>query len=213
MKRFLVIAVGLAVAVTVATFFSGRSHPEFGPIRSTRWIEPHSPSRFMGLVLEVKDTFWELLNGAPPPKGQREYLRIGSSQLEWSLMSTELKSGWLYFHQPESHVLPNEYVWEFAPCARVNLADLTRADLGRAQFVRAHATNQIKAAFDADSWVETNARLTVGGLAIPVREGQVVLARLMSAPHTTYALKFKNQVGANSWGGIGVDYLQGDDKP
>ena len=213
MKRFLAIAVGLAVAGTVAiSFFSEKSHPEFGPIRSTQWIEPHAPSRFVGLVSEVTDTFWELLNGAPPPTGQREYLRIGSSQIEWSLMNTKQKSGWLYFHQPESNV-SHVYIWEFAPCSRLNLSDVTRVDLGRAQFVRAHETNQIQAAFNADFWVETNARLSVGGLAIPVREGQIVLARLMSAPQTIYALKFKNQVGANSWGGIGVDYLQGEAKP
>ncbi|MBN9691822.1 MAG: hypothetical protein J0M24_16395 [Verrucomicrobia bacterium] len=214
MKRFLAIAVGLAVAGTVAiSFFSEESHPEFGLIRSTQWSEPHSPSRFMGLVLEVTDTFWELLNGAPPPTGKREHLHIGSNQLEWSLMSTELKSGWLYFHQPESHVLPNEYIWEFAPCARVNLADVTKADLGQAQFVRALETNKIRAAFDSDSWVETNARLTVEGRTIPVREGQIVLARLLSAPQTIYVLKFKNQVGAGTWGGIGVDYVQGEVRP
>ena len=210
MKRFLAIAVGLAVAGTVAiSFFSEESHPEFGPIRSTQWIEPHSPSRFVGLVSEVTDTFWELLNGTPPPTGKREYLQIGSNQLEWSLMSTELKSGWPYFARPGA----NTFVWEFAPCARVNLADVTKADLGQAQFVRADATNQIRAAFDSDSWVETNARLTVEGRTIPVREGQIVLARLMSAPHTIYALKFKNQVGTGTWGGIGVDYVQGEVRP
>jgi hypothetical protein len=48
---------------------------------------------------------------------------------------------------------------------------------------------------------------------IPVREGQIVLARLISAPDTVYALKFKNQVGADSWGGIRIDYLQADAKP
>jgi hypothetical protein len=95
----------------------------------------------------------------------------------------------------------------------VNLADVTRADLSQAQFVRAHDTNQIKSAFDANSWVETNGRLTVEGRTIPVREGQIVLARLMSAPHTIYALKFKNQVGTGTWGGIGVDYVQHDSRP
>jgi hypothetical protein len=206
MKRLLAIAVGLAVGGTVAiTFFSQDSHPEFGPIRSTQWIEPHPPSGFVGLVLEVKN----FLGVAPPPTRELEYLQIGSSRLEWSLMNTKQKSGWLYFHRPESNVLSHEYIWEFAPCARVNLADLTRADLGRAQFVRAHETNQIQAAFNADFWVET-----VGpGYVIPVREGQIVLARLISAPDTVYALKFKNQVGADSWGGIRIDYLQADAKP
>lgn len=213
MKRLVMIAVGFAVAGTVAiSFFSEKSHPEFGLIRSTQWIEPHRPSRFVGLLLEVKDTLWELLHGMPPPTGKREYLQIGSSQLEWSLLSTELKSGWLYFHQPESHVLPNEYIWEFAPSGRVNLADVTKADLGQVQFVRALETNKIRAAFDSDSWVETHARLVVGGLTIPVREGQIVLARLMSAPHTIYVLKFRNQVGTGTWGGIGVDYVQYDSR-
>ena len=181
-------------------------HPEFGLIRSTRMAEDHPPSSAERFHLQVRELLRRIFNDPIPALGQREYLQIGPSQLEWSLMSTELKSGWLYFARPGANTL----IWEFAPCGRVKLAEVTRADLGQAHFVRAHDTNQIKSAFDADSWVETNARLTAGGLTIPVREGQIVLARLMSAPHTIYALKFKNQVGADSWGGIGVDYVQGE---
>ena len=212
MKRLLALGAGLAVAGMIGVgllFFSRAWHPEFGLIRSTQMAEQHTPSSFERFVADGREFLRKVFKADAPPLGQREYLHLGSSQLEWSLMSTELKSGWLYFARPEA----NTFIWEFAPCVRVNLADVTRADLGQAHFVRAHDTNQIKSAFNADSWVETNARLTVGGLGIPVQEGQVVLARLMSDPDTIYALKFKNQVGADSWGGIGVEYVQAEAKP
>ncbi len=216
MKRLLSVGLGLMVVGLIGVgllFFSRAWHPEFGLIRSTQMAEEHPTSSFERLVSDGRDFLRKIFKADPSASGTREYLHIGSSQLEWSLMSMELKSGWLYFARPEA----NAFIWEFAPCARVNLADVTRADLGRAQFVRAHETNQIQAAFNADSWVETNARLTpegnvIPGNVIPVREGQVVLARLMSAPHTIYALKFKNQRGADSWGGIGVEYVQFDSR-
>ena len=212
MKRLLAVGAGLAVAGLIGVgllFFSRAWHPEFGLIRSTQMAEEHTPSSFERFVADGREFLRKIFKAAAPPLGQREYLHLGSNQLEWSLMSTELKSGWLYFSRPEA----NTFIWEFAPSTRVNLADVTRADLGQAHFVRAHDTNQIKSAFDADSWVETNARLTVGGRTIPVREGQIVLARLISAPDTVYVLKFKNQVGADSWGGIRIDYLQGEARP
>lgn len=206
MKRVWAFGIGLAVAGTVAiTFFPKDTHPEFGLIRSSRMTEPHSPSRFVGLVLEAMDLLRQFLSVDSPGTGRR-FLEIGSHQLEWSLMSTERKSGWLHF----GGLKANTVLWEFAPCARLKLADVRGADLSQAQSIRSHETNRIQAAFNSDSWVETNMVNRVVAFAIPVREGQIILSRLMTAPDIVYILKFKNQLGSDSWGGVSVEYVQFD---
>lgn len=212
MKRLLSVATGLAVAGLIGVgllFLSRVWHPEFGLIRSTQMAEKYSPSSFKHLVLNFPEVVLRIFNDPPPPFRQREYLLVGSAQLEWSLMSTGLKSGWLYFTQPESHA----FIWEFAPCAKTSLADVGAGDLDQAQFVRGQEISRIKMAFNSDSWVETKARVTPGGNVIPVREGQIILARLIDTPNSIYVLKLKNQFGSDSWGGIQVEYVQFETRP
>jgi hypothetical protein len=131
------------------------------------------------------------------------YLRIGSKPMLWSLMSTRDKTGWLYFTTPEY----NAPLWEFSPCSRLDFSNLRPIDFD-AEFVQIGDTNGIKSAFDADSWLGTTTRKNLSGKAIPVREGQIVLARLIDPPHTVYAIRLVDQRGAENWGGIEAEYVQ-----
>ena len=123
-------------------------------------------------------------------------------------MSQSVKTGWLYFARPES----NEMIWEFGPCARSTLRGVSRSDL-EVGFVRAGNTNGIRSSFNADSWVETSTGLKLeNGAAIPVKVGQVILARLVKAPDTIYAMHLVYQGGAADWGSISVEYVEIDTK-
>lgn len=176
MRRSLAIGSGLALAALIVMVSLSRD-PQigFGDIKRSRMTETHSP---------------------------REYLRIGSKQMEWSLMSTRMKTGWLYFTKPGGI----DPLWEFAPCSRPDFSNLRPIDFD-AEFVHIGDTNRIKSAFDADSWFET-IRQNLSGNAIPVREGQIILARLIDAPLTVYAIRLVDQRGAENWGGIEAEYVQ-----
>jgi hypothetical protein len=177
MRHSLAIGSGLALAALIVMVFLPRD-PQigFGDIKRSRMTEFHPSSR---------------------------YLRIGSKQMEWSLMSTRGKTGWLYFTKPGD----NDPLWEFAPCSRPDFSNLRPIDFD-AEFVHIGDTNRIKSAFDADSWLETTTRQNLSGNAIPVREGQIILARLIDAPLTVYAIRLVDQRGAENWGGIEAEYVQ-----
>lgn len=82
----------------------------------------------------------------------------------------------------------------------------------KASFVREGDTNGIKAAFNADTWLEKTGAPPLSGRVIPVREGQLVLARLIDAPDTIYAIRLVDQRGADDWGSISVEYVTIDFK-
>jgi len=130
---------------------------------------------------------------------QRTYLRVGSAQLEWSLNSTGQKTGWVYFNKPES----NDAIWEFAPCSRTNLHDVVAQDL-RVEFIRKGDT-RVESLFRPRQPLGPGSSATT---AILVREGDIVLARLIRSPAAVYAVKFTEQGGTQKWGSIRIDYVE-----
>ena len=134
-----------------------------------------------------------------PPKSDR---LLGDWQMEWSLMNTSRKTGWLYFARPKS----NDELWEFAPCSRASLQNLVAADF-TGEFLR-RGDPRIESVFGTHP--DFRAAGVFSGRAIPVREGQIVLARLLHPPHTLYAVKLVDQKGAENWGSIGIEYVEID---
>ena len=123
MKRFLVVGSVLAVAVLVVIAFLSRPRQTgFGEIKRARMIEPGLPPTRIERILSKAR---EVLHLPSVDTRKRNYLAVSSAQMEWSLMSTRLKTGWLYFAKPET----NDPVWEFAPCSRSDLTDLRPVDL------------------------------------------------------------------------------------
>ena len=205
MKRIVIIAscFVLAVALGILVFFRS-GHVGDLKIKITGLAEEHSPSQLENALALGR----RILHLAAVDTRVRKYLTIGSAQMEWSLMSQSVKTGWLYFARPES----NEMIWEFGPCARSTLRGVSRSDL-EVGFVRAGNTNGIRSSFNADSWVETSTGLKLeNGAAIPVKVGQVILARLVKAPDTIYAMHLVYQGGAADWGSISVEYVEIDTK-
>ena len=197
MRSFFAIGLTAAALVVIALLFWPRQ-TRFGEIKRQRIAEPHSPTPIESVVSKTR----KMLHLATMDTRQRNYLSIGKAQMEWSLGSTAMKTGWLYFARPKS----NEPVWEFAPCSRANLGDVVPVDLN-AEFISEGDTNRIRSAFDTGSGLEKTAGQTLSGRAIPVKEGQVLLARLIIAPHIVYAIRLIDQHGSEDWGGISVEYL------
>ena len=122
MKRIVIIAscFVLAVALGILVFFRS-GHVGDLKIKITGLAEEHSPSQLENALALGR----RILHLAAVDTRVRKYLTIGSAQMEWSLMSQSVKTGWLYFARPES----NEMIWEFGPCARSTLRGVSRSDL------------------------------------------------------------------------------------
>jgi hypothetical protein len=201
MRRFVFIGSSLAIVTLVTVVLMCRVRQTgLGEIKRVRMTEPHAPTRFETVVSKARDA----LHLAAMDTRKGNYLTIGSAQMEWSLMSTREKTGWLYFAKP----LSNDPLWEFAPCSRSNLRDLTPGDLN-AQFVHLGDTNMIRTAFDGALWEKISGQ-TLDGRAITVKEGQVILARLIDSPRTIYAMMLIDQRGTDRWGSIDVEYVSID---
>jgi len=199
MKRVLAIGSGVTIAALLAIVFLFRDRQTgFGEIKRARLTEAHSLTRLEGVVSEAKKVF----HLATVDTRQRNYLAIGNAQMQWSLMSTPQKTGWLYFAKPES----NDPLWEFGPCSRSNLRELTPSDL-QVEFVQNGDTNKIRSAFDADLWLEKFPGQVLPDRAIPVKQGQIILARLIDSPRTIYAIRLIDQRGTLNWGSITVEYV------
>ena len=113
--------------------------------------------------------------GAPstsPPVSSRTNLLIGQTQMLWS------SGGYLYFH-----LLSNSQpLWEFAPCDKTNLTELTLQDVPTSFVCMSDKTNG-PAAFGTN-WLKN---------AIRVQQGQVLFARQVNDPARTYALEVAKQ--------------------
>lgn len=200
MRRFLAIGSGLAiVALLVIVLLPRLQQAGFLDIKRAWMTESHVPSGIERIVSKAR----EVLHLASVDTRQGDHLAIGRGQMEWSLRNTRTKTGWLYFTQPGA----DDPLWEFAPCSRSNLTGLRPVDFD-AEFVQKGDTDKITAAFDAASRLEGTARRPLSGRAIPVKEGQVVLARLIDAPRTVYAIKLFDQRGTEDWGSISVEYVE-----
>lgn len=172
-------------------------HEEFGQIKRTKMREPHPPRKFEELISKAQAA----LRLTAMDTRKYSYLQVGEAKMEWSLMNSREKTGWLYFHSPE----PNQAFWEFAPCRKSNLQDLSASDL-EVEFVQKGDTGKIRNHFDCSFWLNKEGR-SLSGRAIPVKEGQLLLARHKGNTNTIYAVQLVDQEGASDWGSIGVEYL------
>lgn len=199
-KRVLIIALVSALAFAVALLVLARARQTaFGEIKRTTLAEPHPPTQLEIILSGAR----QVLHLAAVDTRKRNYLAIGDAQMEWSLMSTDRKTGWLYFAKPES----NDPIWEFGSCSRSTLKEVIPDDL-KVAFVRQGDTNGIRASFNADSWMESSVRDSLeNARAIPVKEREVILARLIKFPETIYAICLTHQEGSSDWGSIKVEYV------
>jgi hypothetical protein len=120
--------------------------------------------------------------------------------MQWSLKSTTEKKGWLLFFKPYS----NDELWEFAPCSRASLHDLVVEDFDT-EFLR-YGDPRIESIFGTD--LRLKAVGAMNGRGIMVREGQIVLARLVHPPHLLYAIKLTDQKGTWDRGSIRIEYVE-----
>ena len=81
-------------------------------------------------------------------------------------------------------------VWSFAPCARSNLAQVTKADL-QATFCSADEDAKGRGAFGS-KWLRSHGP-GPSSMAIWVRHGEVVLAKHNSRPSVMYVLEITEQ--------------------
>jgi hypothetical protein len=171
----------VVLSLTIASFYFAGSlprHPTFGAVYAAsasevgdsqmefirglfrRYIprrvlqSPHFPSRF---------------------KDQPTYLRLGSTQLEWSTGGQD--KGWLYFWRVD--VWPKTPHWEFAPSANTNLMEVTTIP---SDFCGAFDPRRA-AVFGEIS--NTN--------AIQVAEGQILFARTTQRRDRTYIILLQKQ--------------------
>lgn len=202
MKRLLPIIVAVSVlALLVLVALTLTRQTKFGKIKRAKMIESHNPTR----IEQVQSKAREVLQLSAMDTRQRNYLKVDDSLLEWSLKSTTDKTGWLYFFKPDS----NDEMWEFAPCARTSLLDIVDGDL-EAEFLR-FGDPRHESIFGTD--LRLKAIGAVNGRAILVREGPIVLARLLHPRHLVYAIKLVDQKGAANWGSIGIEYVVIDSRP
>ena len=133
---------------------------------------------------------------------RRTYLEVGPAQMEWSLNSTTHKTGWVYFKKPQS----KDLIWEFAPCSRTNLHDVAAEDL-RVEFIRV-GDPRVESLFRPSQPPERPISNMPPPTGIRVREGDIVLARLIKSPAAVYAVKFTEQGGTENAGSIRIDYVE-----
>jgi hypothetical protein len=105
------------------------------------------------------------------------FLKLGTNRLQWSRNGDG--SGHLYFHTDSS--LPD---WEFAPCKRTNLSEITEREIYCDYYGPKHPNGNL--AFGT-SWE---------GETLLVTNGQIVIARLIKKPARIYAVKIEEQKGA-----------------
>ena len=133
-----------------------------------------SPQRLASVLVgpqPLRTTRWRELFVEDDP-----YLKIGPGRLQWSTRSPG--NGYLYFHTSSS--VPD---WEFAPCSRKALGDITDQDV-RCDFFGPDHPNG-RAAFGT-SWNSNSIVFTTG---------QVVLARWLKSTGMVYAVKIEEQKG------------------
>lgn len=167
---FLAIAVVL-ICVISWRLFHKTTHVRPGQIQTAKATDaPQKLNDVMRGGVSVKDAKWrEIL------AGEDSELTIGPAKLEWSL------GGYLYFYDSHQPSLPP--VWEFAPCARKELSEVTSEDL-RCDYYGAGNLNGTNVF--GKRW---------GKRAITVKAGEIVLARLVKSPGMIYPIKVQEQTG------------------
>jgi len=151
-------------------------HPVFGEAHETVAVDDHPV-----VVFSVRDQIKGKLGlGAPPPSPpaalKRTNLLIGPNPMWWSAGGTA--GGYLYCELISSP----QPLWQFAPSDKTNLSDVMPQDFITAFVSKGDKTNGL-AAFGTN-WLKHGIR---------VRQGQIILARLVSDPACVYALEIAEQ--------------------
>jgi len=156
-------------------------HPVFGTAKKTVGLDI-SPDTIVSQTTHLEEALRDLTGNytrtALPATPLRRNMQVDETELQWS--GGEYFYGYLYFCAPNSR-LP---LWEFAPCPKASLPDVTSDDLS-ARFV-AYPDKTNGAAVFGTNWMR-------GSHAIRVNQGQVILARLASDRAQVYALEFARQ--------------------
>jgi len=115
----------------------------------------------------------------------RSNLLIDDVELQWS--GGGLDFGYLYFCVPG----PPLPLWEFAACSKSNLTRLTSKDFATQFVSSSDRTNRsgLGQAVFGTNWIRNGIR---------VRQGQVVMARLVRDHNKVYALQFARQTPTNA---------------
>jgi hypothetical protein len=116
-------------------------------------------------------------------------MTIGPGLMDWMKEVIDGKpAGSLYSWDPFTKT---SNVWSFAPCAKSNLAQVTKADLD-ARFCSALEDEKGRAAF-GKKWVPPQNARGPHSAVICVAEGDVVLAKHVSRPNAIYVLEMTKQ--------------------
>ncbi len=156
------------------------THPQFGAIYEATAFDLNE-ARSDRLAVFLRRNLPDRIVRSPyfPAcfKDQPRYLRIGNTQLEWSMGGTN--TGWLYFWglTPNRGLVKEK--WEFAPCAETDFLKVTKSPV---RFCGANDPLRSQV-FGANS--TTN--------AIQVVVGQILFARRTDATNRIYVIKFKAQ--------------------
>jgi hypothetical protein len=141
-------------------------HPVFGEAHKTVAVDEQlkAPSFLAQILSNIG------LRAAQAPMPKRTNLLIGETPMLWS--SAGNAGGYLYCHLLSSR----EMIWQFAPCNRTNLGEVMPVDF-LTTFVSTGDNKNGVAAFGTN-WLKHDVR---------VRQGQILLARLVSDAAQVYA--------------------------
>lgn len=148
-------------------------HAVFGEAHKTVAVDEGSPP--VGGLSVWDQIKYNLGLGAPPsppPAATRANLLIGQTPMWWSA------GGYLYSDLLSS----SQQLWQFAPCNKTNLSEVMPQDF-LTTFVSMGDKTNGPAAFGTN-WLKHGIR---------VRQGQIILARLVSDPAQVYALEITEQ--------------------
>src|SRR5882724_5037621 len=100
-------------------------HPIFGTAQKTIGVDINvqRPVQATGLKGLLDDTFGRRAPYIPPPPAIRRNLIVDQTEMQWS--GGGYRYGYLYLCAPSS-IRP---LWEFAPCPKANLREVTSQDL------------------------------------------------------------------------------------
>jgi hypothetical protein len=162
-------------------------HPVYGAARKTIGLDI-SRDTIVSQPTHLEEALRDLTGNyntptALPAAPLRRNLQVDETELQWS--GGGYFYGYLYFCAPNSR-LP---LWEFAPCPKASLPDVTSEDLS-ARFVAYRDKTNGVAVFGTNWMRESN--------GIRVSQGQVILARLASDRAQVYALEFARQSPTNA---------------
>jgi hypothetical protein len=161
-------------------------HPVFGAAKKTVGLDISRDmivSQPTHLDEALRDLTGNYTRTALPATPLRRNMQVDETELQWS--GGGYFYGYLYFCAPNSR-LP---LWEFAPCPKASLPDVTSEDLS-ARFVAYRDKTNGVAVFGTNWMRESN--------GIRVSQGQVILARLASDRAQVYALEFARQSPTNA---------------